>query len=135
MKISSRGRYILRAMIELGINFGGKPISLKNIALNQNISEKYLTQLMGIMKRAGLVRLKRGVGGGYILVRDPVKITLAQILYPIEGDMSLIDCISDPVFCIHSDDCYSRPVWLELSRLIKNYLESTTLEDAIKKIR
>jgi len=135
MKISSRGRYILRAMIELGLNYGKGPISLKYIAINQNISEKYLLQLMSVMRRIGLVRLVKGTGGGYMIIKEPNKISLAQILYPIEGNMALIDCINDPDFCIHSDNCLSRPVWVELSQLIRNYLESTTLEDIINKYK
>jgi Rrf2 family protein len=134
MKISTRGRYVLRAMIELGLNYGKGPILLKDIAINQNISEKYLSQLMSIMRRAGLVSLVRGVGGGYLIVKKPDVISLAEILYPIEGNMTLVDCISNPNVCINSNNCVSRPTWIDLSQLIKNYLESTTLEDIIKKI-
>ena len=133
MRISCRGRYATRAMIELALHHGKKPLPLTIISKNQGISKKYLTQLMGPLKRAGLVRVLRGKTGGFMLACHPSKITLGDILYAAEGDMSLIDCVKDSRFCYRSDDCLSRATWLELSQLIKDYLNSTTLAEILKK--
>jgi Rrf2 family protein len=120
-------------MIELALHHGKEPLSLTTIAKNEGISKKYLTQLMGPLKLAGLVRVVRGKTGGFVLARHPSKITLGDILYALEGDMSLLDCVKDPRVCYRSSECMSRPTWLELSQLIKNYLNSTTLADIVKK--
>ncbi len=133
MRLSCRGRYATRAMMELALHHGKKPLPLAIISKNQGISKKYLTQLMGPLKRADLVRVARGKTGGFVLARHPSKITLGDILYAAEGDMSLIDCVKDPGFCYRSEDCLSRATWLELSQLIKDYLNSTTLADVLKK--
>lgn len=119
--------------MELALHHGKKPLPLGVIAENQGISKKYLTQLMGPLKRADLVRVLRGKTGGFVLARHPSEITLGDILYAAEGDMSLIDCLKDPGFCYRSDDCLSRATWLELSQLIKDYLNSKTLADVLEK--
>ncbi|MFH1626172.1 MAG: Rrf2 family transcriptional regulator, partial [Pseudomonadota bacterium] len=133
MRLSCRGRYATRAMVELALHHGKEPLSLAKIEKNQGISKKYLTQLMGGLKLTGLVRVIRGKNGGYMLARRPSEITLADILYAIEGDMSLIDCVKDQKLCYRSDECISLPTWLELSQLIRNYLESVTLADVVQK--
>ena len=133
MRLSCRGRYATRALIELALHHGKKPLPLAIISKNQGISKKYLTQLMGPLKLAGLVRVVRGKTGGFVLAHHPAKITLGAILYAAEGDMSLIDCVKDPRVCYRSDECLSRATWLELSQLTKNYLDSTTLADILKK--
>jgi Rrf2 family protein len=120
-------------MIELALHHGKNPLPLTTISKNQGISKKYLTQLMGLLKRAGLVRVIRGKTGGFVLARHPSKITLGDILYVTEGDMSLLDCVNDPRVCYRANECMSRATWLELSHLINNYLQSTTLADVIKK--
>ena len=133
MRLSCRGRYATRAMIELGLHHGKEPLPLKVIEKNQGISKKYLTQLMSGLKLAGLVRVVRGKKGGYLLARPPSEITMADILFSVEGDMSLVDCVQDKRLCYRSDECLAIPTWVELSQLIKNYLKSTTLEDVLKK--
>ncbi|MDY7032336.1 MAG: Rrf2 family transcriptional regulator [Thermodesulfobacteriota bacterium] len=133
MRMSCRGRYATRAMIELTLNHGKEPLPLKTIEKNQGISRKYLTQLMSGLKLAGLVRVVRGKNGGYMLSRPPSEITLADILFSVEGDMSLVDCVQDQRLCYRSDECLAIPTWLELSQLIKDYLKSITLADAVKK--
>ncbi|MDI6776936.1 MAG: Rrf2 family transcriptional regulator [Syntrophales bacterium] len=133
MRLSCRGRYVTRAMIELALHHGKEPLPIRIIEKNQGISKKYLTQLMGNLKLAGLVRVVRGKNGGYMLTRHPSEITLADILYSVEGDMSLIDCVKDHRLCYRSSECISLPTWVELSQLIKNYLQSITLADVLKK--
>lgn len=133
MQLSCRGRYSTRAMVELALHRGELPLPLTDIAKNEGISKKYLIQLMGPLKRAGLVRVVRGKQGGFVLARPPSEITLGDILYAVEGDMSLIDCVKESRVCYRSSECVSRETWLELSNLIKNYLQSTTLADILKK--
>ncbi|MFA4916857.1 MAG: Rrf2 family transcriptional regulator [Syntrophales bacterium] len=133
MRLSCRGRYATRAMIELALHHGRKPFSLRDIEKNQGISKKYLTQLMSGLKIAGLVVVTRGKNGGYKLARHPSEITMADILYSVEGDMSLVDCVKDVRLCYRSDECLAIPTWTKLSKVIKNYLESTTLADVVKK--
>jgi len=133
MQISCRGRYAVRAMIELALHHGKSPLSLAIVAKNEGISKKYLTQLMGPLKRAELVSVVRGKTGGFLLAHHPSKITLGDILYAVEGNMSLVECVKDPEACYLSDECLSRPTWLELSHLINNYLRQTTLADMLKK--
>ena len=133
MKLSCRARYATRAMIELALHHGKVPLSLVTISKNEGISKKYLTQLMGPLKRAGLVRVIRGKNGGYILTRAPSEITLGDILYTVEGDMSLVDCVGEPRVCNRYPECLSRATWFELSDVINDYLRNTTLEDVLKK--
>ncbi|MBW2147363.1 MAG: Rrf2 family transcriptional regulator [Deltaproteobacteria bacterium] len=133
MQISCRGRYATRALIELALHHGKAPLPLSSIAQNQDISKKYLQQLMGILKRAGLVRVVKGKKGGFLLAQHPSKITLANILYPVEGEMSIVDCVSDRTLCYRSPECIAHQTWLGLSEAIKRHLESITLADMIKK--
>ena len=133
MRLSCRGRYATRAMIELALHHGKEPLPLRIIEKNQGISKKYMTQLMSGLKLAGLVRVVRGKKGGYLLARPPSEITMADILFSVEGDMSLVDCVQDQRLCYRSDECLAIPTWVELSQLIKNYLKSTTLADVLKK--
>jgi rrf2 family protein (putative transcriptional regulator) len=133
MRLSCRGRYATRAMIELALHHGKGPLPLNNIAQNEGISKKYLNQLMGPLELAGLVRVVRGKNGGFLLARTPAEITLGDILYAVEGDMSLLDCVKNSKLCYRSEECFSRSTWVELSQLINNYLRATTLSDILKK--
>lgn len=133
MRLSCRGRYATRAMIELALHPGKEPLSLKIIEKNQGISRKYLTQLMGGLRLAGLVIVVRGKKGGYMLARHPSEITLGDILFSVEGDMSLVDCVKDPRLCYRAEECIAIPTWVGLSQVIKDYLKSTTLADVLKK--
>ena len=133
MRLSCRARYATRALIDLALHHSNEPIPLTTIAKDECVSKKYLNQLMGPLKLAGLVRVVRGKNGGFILARPPAQITLGDILYAVEGDMSLIDCVSESSVCDRSQDCPSRLTWLGLSQLIHDYLQNITLEDIAKK--
>lgn len=133
MRLSCRGRYATRALIELALHHGKKPLSLKIIEENQGISKKYLTQLMGGLKVAGLVIVFRGKQGGFMLSRHPSEITLDDILSAVEGNMSIVDCVATPHLCERSNECMLLSTWTELSHVIKDYLKSVTLADIVKK--
>ncbi len=117
----------------MALHHGDKPLSLKIIEENQGISKKYLTQLMSGLKVAGIVIVFRGKQGGYKLAHDPSDITLSDILSAVEGNMSIVDCVTNPDFCDRSDECMLLSTWTELSQVIKDYLKSVTLADIIKK--
>ena len=131
MKMSTRGRYGLRAMLELGRCFGDEPVLMGTLAEREGVSRKYLHALLTSLKSAGLVRSVRGAGGGFVLSRDPSEITLAEILYALEGSLSLVDCVADDQACDRSDQCTARQVWQELSAAIEGVIDNVTLEDMI----
>ena len=129
MRLSCRARYATRALIDLAQRHNKEPVSLATIAQNECISKKYLNQLMGPLKLAGLVRVVRGKKGGFSLSKSPSEITLGDILHAVEGDMTLTDCVSESRVCERSETCPSRVAWEELSTIINDYLRNTTLED------
>jgi Rrf2 family protein len=133
MKLSTRGRYGVRLMLELALHFGEGPILLKDIAERQGISEKYLWQLINPLKTTGLVNSLRGSRGGYVLGKAPEAISLREILRILEGSLCLVDCVDDPSFCERSPSCISREIWGEASRSMQQTLEETTLAVMVAK--
>lgn len=130
MKISTRGRYALRVMIDLAINGKENYISLKDIANRQEISMKYLEQIVSILNKAGLVDTLRGNNGGYKLNRKPSEYIVGDILRVAEGDLT-------PVYCVHEEcsrkkNCKTYSFWKGLDQVISDYVDSKTLEDLIK---
>lgn len=130
MKISTRGRYALRVMIDLAMNENNGYISLKDIANRQEISMKYLEQIVSVLNKAGLVDALRGNNGGYKLNRKPSEYKVGEILRVSEWDLT-------PVYCIHENcsrkkNCKSYSFWKGLDKTITDYVDSKTLEDLIK---
>lgn len=134
MKVSTKGRYALRLMIDLGMNGGiDEYISLKDISGRQNISVKYLEQIVTPLHRAGLVRSIRGAQGGYRLTREPKKYTSGDILRSIEGSFAPIACLEGDVNeCQRYEDCATVGFWEGMYRAINDYMESVTLQDLIE---
>jgi Rrf2 family protein len=133
MRLSTRSRYGVRLMLALAMNNGRKPLFLKDIARSEDISEKYLSQIIIPLKAHGLVNTFRGAHGGYLLGRPAEGITLKEIIEPLEGDLSLVDCVNNPSVCGRSTECVTRGIWNEMSTLLLDYLESLTLEDIQKR--
>jgi len=131
MKISTRARYGSRLMLELGLHFGQKPVLLKDIARLEDISEKYLSQIIMSLKAAGLVNSFRGAHGGYVLARPPDKITMKNIVGSLEGDLNLVGCVNNPSECKRTAKCVTRNLWAELGRAITQKLDSVTLQDLV----
>ncbi len=129
MKVSTKGRYGLRAMIELAIQFGKGPVLISTIAGNQDISLKYLHAILSRLKSQGLVRSLRGRRGGYVLSRAPARITLQEIVRALEGPMALVDCVADSSICPRASFCITQTVWHDLSHAIDEILDRTTLAD------
>ncbi|HHV84144.1 MAG TPA: Rrf2 family transcriptional regulator [Tepidanaerobacter syntrophicus] len=136
MKLSTKGRYGLKAMYDLALNYGGEPMPLKNIAERQDISEPYLEQLMAILKKEGLVQSVRGAYGGYLLTREPSKITVGDVLRALEGPIGLVDCVleQDAAECEKYDSCITRIVWEKIRDSIIKTIDSITLWDMCHEI-
>ena len=129
MRISTRGRYGLRAMFELALRFGEGPILMSTVAKSQGLSRKHLHALLTALKSAGLVHSVRGPGGGFVLTRSPDQIRLNEILHALEGPISVVHCVLDKQACDRADRCAARRVWQQLSAAIESVLDNVTLED------
>jgi Rrf2 family protein len=135
MRLSTRSRYGVRLMLALAISEKKNPIFLKDIARSEEISEKYLSQIIIPLKAKGLVTTFRGAHGGYILSRPASEIKLREIIEPLEGDLCLVDCVTNAEVCHRSTECVTRDVWSEMSSLLLEFLDTFTLEDLIKKYK
>lgn len=133
MRISTRARYGLRLMLDLALKHGKGPIFLKEVSRSQEISEKYLGQIIMPLKAAGLVKSFRGAHGGYTLQRDPDKITVREIVATLEGDLNLVDCVVNPSACDRFALCVTQEVWCKVSRAVSQTLEAITLADLVKR--
>ncbi len=132
MKLSTRGRYSSRLMLELALRHNNGPVLLKDISAAQEISLKYLGQLIIPLKIAGLIKSTRGSHGGYFLSRDPDKIILGDILFAVEGPLNITECIESPDICTRSEKCVTRDIWKKTSLQFHNTVNSITLDDMVK---
>ena len=129
MKLSTRTRYAVRAMIELARHDLNRPLQLKIIAERQEISVKYLEQLMAVLKSAGLIKSIRGSKGGYVLAKTPNQIALSDILHCVEGPIATVECVDDCSRCKRAADCTAREIWTRVEQAIEQVLQSFTLQD------
>jgi len=135
VKISTKGRYGVRFMLDLAIHSQEHVVTLKAVARRQQISEKYLWQVVTPLKSAGLITATVGAKGGYMLARDPAKITLKDILEPLEGDCVLVKCTQRAGACRRSSACVAREIWQEVSRTLARTMETITLKTMIEKYK
>ena len=135
MKLSTRARYGTRAILELAENHGQGPLQIKIIAQNQDISVKYLEQLMAILKSAGLVRSIRGPKGGYLLAKAPNQIKLSDCFNALEGPVITVECVENGSFCTRTADCVTRQVWAQVHQAIMDVLQSITLQDLVDRAK
>ena len=133
MKLSTRGRYGARLMLDLASHYGKGNVYLKDIASRQEISQKYLGQLIPLLRNAGLINSTRGAHGGYTLARPPAKINMKDIISVVEGDICIVECVDSFSSCQRVDTCVTRDIWHELKEGILKALESYTLEDMVEK--
>ena len=132
MKISTKGRYALRMMLDLAIYDTGEPVSLKDIAKRQEISEKYLEQIISVLNKAGFVRSIRGASGGYVLRRKPKEYTVGDILRLTEGSLSPVACVGEESEeCVRSGDCVTVMVWEKLDKAINDVVDNISLQDLV----
>ncbi|HMK61529.1 MAG TPA: Rrf2 family transcriptional regulator [Dissulfurispiraceae bacterium] len=131
MKLSKRTRYGFRLMVELAKSFNDGPISIKEIAKGQNLSSKYLEQIIIQLKTVAPIKAVRGPKGGYMLSLSPSKISLKSLFDILEGSSGIVECVQEPSKCIKADGCPSRRIWKSLEDRISEAFNSTTLEDLI----
>jgi Rrf2 family cysteine metabolism transcriptional repressor len=135
MKLSTRGRYGTRAMLDLALLYGQGPVFIKDVASRQDIPVSYLENLMSDLRVAGLVSTARGMHGGYYLAKPPSEINLNQVIAALEGSMALVGCVDDPKHCSRAESCVTRDIWDKVRQAIEGVLESITLEDLTKRYR
>lgn len=132
MKISTKGRYALRLMLDLAINNTGEPVRIKDIAERQEISDKYLEQIISVLNKAGYVKSLRGPQGGYRLSKDPKEYTVGMILRLTEGSLAPVACLEDEVNeCPRQDECATLILWEKLYDAIKGVVDQYTLADLV----
>ena len=131
MKISTKGRYALRMLVDLAQHRNSGFVSLRDIARRQNISKKYLEQIIPVFNKSDVLRTNRGAQGGYMLARTPDKYTVGEILRLTEGDLTPVYCAVNPEECERSGDCATLPVWQGLNRVVNEYLDGITLQDLV----
>lgn len=132
MKISTKGRYALRLMMDLAENNNGSPISLKDVAKRQDISDKYLEQIISILNKAGYVRSVRGAQGGYMLKMEPQNYTVGMILRQTEGSLAPVACIEDDeIVCDRKQQCVTSIVYKKINDAISGVVDNITLQDLV----
>ncbi|MGE5544007.1 MAG: RrF2 family transcriptional regulator [Bacillota bacterium] len=134
MKLSTKGRYGLRAMLNLAIHKDEGPNAVYLVAEREGISDRYLEQIMTSLKRAGLIKSIRGPQGGYVLTREPDEITVGQIIRALEGPIAPVDCVSEeyPEECERADHCVTRLLWAKVRDSIAGVLDSYSLQDLVE---
>lgn len=133
MKISTKGRYAVRLMLDIAVNSNGENVSLKDISKRQDISLKYLEQIVNTLSKAGLLRSQRGAQGGYRLTKDPEEYTVGDILRVTEGEMAPVSCLEDEEnSCPKSASCPTLKLWTGLYKAITDYLDGTTIADLME---
>ena len=135
MKLSTRTRYGIRAILELAENYGNGPLQLRIIARDQRVSVKYLEQLMAMLKSAGIVRSVRGSKGGYILAKSPEQIKVSDCFECLEGSVITTECVEDTSYCERTNDCIARQLWTEVQNSVMGVLQSMTLQNLVDKAK
>lgn len=137
MKLSTKGRYGLRAMVDLAENSENGPVSIQSIAKRQDLSDKYLEQLLGMLKKAGLVKSIRGTQGGYQTAKPMANISVGDILRALEGDLTLVDCtgLEKETSCKAAKFCVTKYVWKKIDDSLEDTVNSITLEELVEQSR
>jgi len=131
MKLSTRGRYGTRVLLDLALRDGKGPVPLKDIAQRQQISLLYLEHLIAPLIAGGIIRSMRGARGGIWLSKLQQEIKLSEVVRLLEGSLAPVDCVNDPKVCPRSDSCVTRDIWNEVKKAMEGVLESKTLQDLV----
>lgn len=131
MKLSTKGRYGLKAIVDIAVDYGKGRLSVNQLAEKQGISVAYLEQLISALRKAGLVEASRGASGGYTLTRAPEDINVGEVLRALEGSTAILDCVSvdDSAACSNACFCSARPLWIKLQQKIDEVLNTTTIKE------
>lgn len=135
MKISTKGRYALRLMLDLAIHHNGSAIPLKEVAARQEISDKYLEQIVTQLSRGGMVRSVRGAAGGYLLTREPSEYTVGEILRQLEGNLAPVGCAVPGGTCRRADRCVTMDVWRQIREAVDQVVDHITLAELVDRYR
>jgi Rrf2 family cysteine metabolism transcriptional repressor len=133
MKISTKGRYATRAMLDLALHYGKIPVLLRDISARQGISLRYLEQIVSPLIAAKLIISIRGPKGGVSLAKPPQRIKILDIIQVMEGPIAPVDCVENPGVCTRAPSCVARDVWADLAKAMYGVLESTTLQDLVER--
>ena len=133
MKISTKGRYALRLMLDLAMYSAGGPVCLKDVARRQQISDKYLEQIIATLNKAGYVRSIRGAQGGYLLKKDPAEYTVGMILRLTEGDLAPVGCVgAEKEECERKEGCVTTRIWQQINDAVSQVVDNITLADMLE---
>ncbi len=135
MKVSTKGDYGVRALVELAHRYGQGPVQSAEIAQRQEIPKPYLDQLLTQLRRAGFIRSVRGPQGGHALIREPAEVKLNEVMVALEGSLAPIACVDDPDACTKSGGCVQRDVWVRVRDATVEILESVSIADLAEKER
>jgi Rrf2 family protein len=135
MKLSTRGRYGLRALLDLAVHQGEGMVLLKDIARRQEVSLPYLEHLITPLIAGGLVKSTRGARGGVLLLKPPAEVKLTEVVQLLEGSIAPVDCVNNPRVCSRSASCVTRDIWMQIKDAIIQVLDSTTLQDLAERQR
>ena len=133
MKLSTKGRYALRLMLDIALQPSDGPVSLRDVSLREEISVKYLEQLVPSLTRAGLLRSVRGIGGGYVLTRKPDEYTVGEIIRAAEGELVPVECAGRSECCERVSRCVTVEVWQDIARAIDSVVDHRTLADLVRR--
>lgn len=131
LRLSTKGQYGVRAMFEIARGYPDKPVTIREISENQDVSVAYLEQILNRLRRAGLIVSKKGPGGGYLLERSPEEITIASILNELEGPVAITSCLDPSEGCIRADSCITHLLWKALGQQIESFLNTITLKNLV----
>ena len=134
MRVNTRVRYGLRAILQIAENYGNGPTSVSVIAESQEISNKYLEQVVGSLRKAGFIESIKGMRGGYNLARDPQDINLWEIITALDSHSTLVECVDDPASCDRNEDCMTRNIWSLLTASLKEFWSGITLTELLKAV-
>lgn len=132
MKVNTKVRYGLRAILQIAEGYGGDPVPISAISESQEISGKYLEQVVGTLRKADLITSRKGVKGGYSLVAPPEEISLWQVISALDSHTTLVECVLEPDLCDRSSDCLTRSIWSLLSARMQEFWASFTLADLLQ---
>jgi len=132
LRLSTKGQYGVRAMFEIARGYDIKPITIKGIAERQDVSVAYLEQILNRLRRGGLIRSVRGPGGGYVLNREPEKISIGEILRVLEGPIAITSCLDPQEGCMRVEGCVTHLLWKSLGEKIEAFLDGMTLRDLLQ---
>ncbi len=132
MKISTKTRYTVRALLDLAVNDKGKPSQIKDIARRQDLSVRYLENLFSALRADGILTSSKGKGGGFSLSRAPSRINILDVIQAVEGKLILVSCIESDSFCQRYADCITRNIWKKANNRLKEFFKSITLKNLIE---